>query len=150
MARRDAVDEAELDGDGDDLQAAPAGEDDDLALEFEAVGVQFQRAQQPRGVAAKAALRDGDRGAGRFRDAPGGEAVRVAAAREHVLEQMRAAADDEISVPEINVVEELRDLAREVLSVGVERDHGVVAAIERPREAGLQSRALAAIDLVTQ
>ena len=59
---------------------------------------------------------------------------------------MRASADDEIRAGLRMRGEELRDLARQMLAVGVERDHGVESVLERVRESGLERRAFAAID----
>ena len=66
MTGGNPIDEAEVDGDGDDFEAAAAGLHDDLALHVESVGAQSHVAQQIRRVKPEAALRVGDARPGGF------------------------------------------------------------------------------------
>src|SRR3954469_7875981 len=59
---------------------------------------------------------------------------------------MRASADDEIRAALGLRREKLRNLARQMLPIGIERDDGVESMLERIRESGLERRALAAVD----
>src|SRR5581483_3139348 len=145
VARRQAVDEAEVDRDGEDLEATEPGADDHYALEIEAVGVKPYAAQQPGRIEPEAALRIGDAGSRSARDRPGGESIRHAAPRQHLAEKMGAAADDQVGAGLFAAAEKFRDLPRKVLAVGVERDHSVVSMLQGPGEPALQRRPLPAI-----
>src|SRR5262249_5973860 len=73
------------------------------------------------------------------------KAVREAAPRQHLPEEMRASADDQVGARRLAAFDELRDLVREVLAVGIEGDDAVVAVVARVLESGLERRALAAV-----
>src|SRR5204863_8608143 len=118
-------DESEVDGDGDHFEAVAAGADDHFALQVEAVAAQAHLEQQLRRIEAKAALRVGDvrlRAAG---NGPGGEAVGHPPPRKHLVEEVCAAADDQVCPGLGTRGQELRNLARQVLAVGVEGEHRV-------------------------
>src|SRR5204862_7933221 len=71
VAGRQPVDESEVDGDGEDLEAVAAGADDHFALQIEAVAAQAHLEQQILRIEAEAALRVGDVGLRTVRDGPG-------------------------------------------------------------------------------
>jgi hypothetical protein len=98
VAGGDSIDESEVDGSGDHLEAADSGAHDHLALEVEAVGPQPHVAQQVRRVEAKTALRIGDAGLRRLGDRPGRESIGEPAAGQHLTEEMRASADDQVGL----------------------------------------------------
>src|SRR5207249_7480792 len=96
MAGGDAIDESEVDGNGDDLESVSTGADDHLALQIEAIAAEANVAHEVRGVQAIAALRIGDAGPRRPGDGPGGESICQATPGQHLVEEVSAAADDQI------------------------------------------------------
>src|SRR4051812_50125697 len=112
MARGLAVDESEVDGDGDDFEAAAAGLHDHFALHVETVAAQTDAGEEAGGVEPESALRIGHVGLRRVRDAARGKTIRETAPRQHLAEEMRASADDEVRAALRLRSEELRNLAR--------------------------------------
>jgi hypothetical protein len=61
---------------------------------------------------------------------------------------MTSASDDQITICCLPALDELRDLGRKMLTIGVESDDGVIACLDGARKGGAQRSSLSAIDVV--
>src|SRR5581483_7715383 len=143
LARRRVVD-----GDVERADADPAArrEDQDLALELEALGANSEAEDGRDRVDAEAALRVAKLDAGGERDPPVREAVPEALDRRDLLRvrDPPRAEDDRVRLCR-RLADQPRHLVREVLAVAVEREGMREAGREEPDEPAPERRALAAV-----
>src|SRR5258708_5438778 len=66
------------------------------------------------------------------------------------MKKMRASADDQVGSGLVTATQELRDLARKMLTIGVHSDHAIEAVIESPGKPALHRAAFAPPDRMAQ
>src|ERR1700693_6391572 len=97
MAGRETIDESEVDGGGDDAETVATCAHDHFAFQVESISAHFYSAKQVCRIQTESALRVGDTGLRRPGDRPRGETIGQPPPRQHLIEEMRAATDDQIA-----------------------------------------------------